>query len=167
MTEEWRPVPGYEGHYEVSSEGRVRSLRREVYSDRWKGYRTLSERIMKTSTAGTMGHLKVSLHKDRQRKQFGVHVLVALAFIGPRPEGMDVMHGDDDPTNNRLENLSYGSRSENNRQMVERGRHRGASKTHCVNGHEYTPENTYRNPEGHRSCRTCRHASYLKRRNRF
>ena len=114
--EEWKPVPGYEGHYEVSSEGRVRSLRRELYSDRWAGYRTISERIMKPTPGGTIGYLAVTLRLNRQPKTHTVHTLVAAAFLGPRPEGMDVMHADDDPQNNRLENLSYGTRSENNYQ---------------------------------------------------
>lgn len=114
--EEWKPVPGYEGHYEVSSEGRVRSLRRELYSDRWAGYRTISERILKATPGGTIGYLSVSLRLNRQRKTHAVHTLVAAAFLGPRPEGMDVMHADDDPQNNRLANLSYGTRSENNYQ---------------------------------------------------
>lgn len=120
--EEWKPVPGYEGHYEVSSEGRVRSLRRELYSDRWAGYRTIGERIMKPTPGGTIGYLSVDLRLNRQRKTHTVHTLVAAAFLGPRPEGMDVMHADDDPQNNRLENLSYGTRSENNRQMWRRRR---------------------------------------------
>lgn len=52
--------------------------------------------------------------------------------------------------------LIGGTQQENMQDMVERGRHHGASKTHCNYGHEYTEENIYRRPDGTRECRTCR-----------
>jgi hypothetical protein len=80
-------------------------------------------------------------------KMYKIHALVAAAFIGPRPPGLEVMHANDIPTDNRVENLSYGSRAENIATMTAR-------RTHCPQGHEYSPENTkvYRNS---RFCRTC------------
>lgn len=165
--EEWRPVPGHEGHYEVSSEGRVRSLDRRVAHPRHgainvKG-KPLAQRLDRH------GYKIVNLWRDGVMKARKVHQIVLEAFVGPRPEGIEVMHADDDRTNNRLENLSYGTRQENARQMAERGRRRGGAqkKPECPNGHRYTPDNIYTSPDGYRRCRTCRRDRDLKGRNRF
>src|SRR5690606_32157657 len=84
--------------------------------------------------------------------------LVAAAFLGPRPEGSEVCHINGDPADNRVENLRYGSRSENVLDQVRHGVHNNARKTHCKNGHAFTPENTMRRSEGGRRCRTCNDA---------
>ena len=122
MVEQWRDIPGYEGRYQVSDLGRVRSLDHRVRLV-VKGVETtrLSPgRILKPGPARS-GHLTVALGRGNSKQ---VHALVLLAFVGPYPEGMEVLHGDDDPTNNRLNNLRYGTRSENLRQCVAHGRHK-------------------------------------------
>lgn len=72
------------------------------------------------------------------RKRFLIHHLVAQAFIGPKPEGMEVRHANDIRDDNRAENLSYGTRSENMYDSIRNGSHNRASRTHCCRGHEYT-----------------------------
>lgn len=89
-----------------------------------------------------------------------VHRLVALAFIGPCPEGMEVLHINGEPDDNRLENLRYGTRAENVADTIRHGRHPWAGRSACPNGHDYTPENTAIVPGNKsrpkRRCRTCR-----------
>lgn len=138
--EVWRPVPGYEGHYEVSDLGRIRSLK------------TAARRIRKLMATAD-GHLRVSLTLDGQRMQL-VHALVLAAFVGPRPEGADIRHRDGDGHHNALSNLTYGTRSENELDKVAHGTHHWANKTHCPHGHPYSPENT-RVSNGRRNCREC------------
>lgn len=102
-TEIWRPVVGYEGLYEVSNTGRVRSLN---YN------RTGKVRELKPE-ATEAGYLRIALCKDGKAKNHKIHAIVMAAFVGPRPEGYDVNHIDECKTNNRVENLEYCTRREN------------------------------------------------------
>lgn len=119
--EEWRPVVGYEGLYEVSSEGRVRSLDRVVSytSSRASGtvLRFFPSRML-SLRPGMYGYHVVSLGRGNQRT---VHSLVCEAFIGPRPLGMQIRHLDGVRTNNRPDNLAYGTPQENSRDKVAHG----------------------------------------------
>ena len=102
--ERWRDIPGYEGIYQVSDFGRVRSrYRRGRYS--WTQV-TDSWRLLKPGREGN-GYLYVALSLGGERKNRSVHTLVAEAFLGPRPAGMQVCHADGSTDNNRLENLRY------------------------------------------------------------
>jgi hypothetical protein len=83
-----------------------------------------------------------------------VHQLVARAFLGLRPEGQVTRHLDDDVMNNSISNLAYGTKSENREDAVRNGRNFWKNQTHCINGHEFTPENT-RETEIQRHCRQC------------
>lgn len=119
FAEEWRPVVGYERQYEVSSLGRVRSLDRIVIgsngiSQKWSG------RILKSS-AKPGRYLTVALSGQ---KTAGVHVLVAAAFIGPRPKGADVCHSDGNKHENTVPNLRYDTRSGNLRDRHTHGTYR-------------------------------------------
>ncbi len=113
--ERWLPVVGFEGSYEVSNQGRVKSLARVTVD----GHR-LKERIMKLSPS-TTGYLQVNLRKDGRYHARKVHSLVAEAFIGPRPAGMHIRHGSTDRTDNRAANLSYGTRADNEADKVRDG----------------------------------------------
>lgn len=136
---EWRPVVGWEGLYDVSSEGRVR---------RGSG----TERC---GTPTKSGHVLISLSQHGRTYQTYMHRLVAEAFI-PNPEGHPlVRHWDDDPSNNTVENLRWGTDADNKADAVRNGRNFYARKTECVNKHPYTAENTYTRPNGHRDCRLC------------
>jgi HNH endonuclease/NUMOD4 motif len=148
--ERWLPIAGYENFYEVSDLGRVRSLRRKTGSG-WRGGRVLKGRPHPKS-----GHLQVQLSVANVAKHKYVHVLVARAFIGECPPGQEVRHLDGNPGNNAVENLTYGTRSENNLDAVRHGTHSNAAKTRCKYGHEFTPQNTVRLSGGRRrNCRTC------------
>lgn len=108
MTEEiWRPVVGYEGLYEVSNTGLIRSLDRFVGNrNRIKG-KILSIRIEKN------GYCSVALSKYGKIKRYKIHRLVAQAFI-PNPEGLpEVNHLDEDKTNNSVDNLEWCDRKYN------------------------------------------------------
>lgn len=152
--ETWLPVAGYEGRYEVSDQGRVRSLHKR-----------------------NPGHIK----KQRNHKEYWtvalkydgvhhspspVHVLVATAFLGPRPHGMDTCHNNGDSLDNRLENLRYDTHSANQLDSVRHGTHAEARRTHCTKGHPYDKANTYVAPSGSRSCRACGRQSAARYRER-
>ena len=149
--EQWRAIPGYEGIYEVSDQGSVRSLDRITPHGR-----RLTGKLMKTSI-GNHGYPMANLCRRGKYQMFTVHRLVMLVFVGERPNGLAVMHLNGIRTDNRLSNLRYGTYSENNRDIVKHGRHPNASKTHCKRGHEFTPENTLPHPGGKKArlCRTC------------
>lgn len=158
--EEWRPVVGYEGYYEVSHRGRVRSIDRTV-AVTGQGSRRLRGKIL-AAPLTTTGYPFVRLSKGEEdpgsrRIQKTCH-LVLEAFVGPRPEGMVARHLDDEKTNNHVGNLRWGSVSENSLDAVRNGRHYWAKKTHCPQGHRYTAENTYVLPSrpGARYCKACR-----------
>ena len=107
MTEVWKPVVGREGEYEVSSFGRVRSLDRTIV--RRDGLRLrLRGRVLRPQ-ARDARYWSVDLGAGMVR----IHELVAAAFLGPRPPGALVLHRDDDGRHNVLNNLRYGSNSEN------------------------------------------------------
>ncbi|WP_079582798.1 NUMOD4 motif-containing HNH endonuclease [Mycobacteroides abscessus] len=166
--ENWLPVMGYPG-YEVSDQGRVRSLDRQVRS-RWGTPKTLRGKFLSQTLIGGSGesgrYPGCVLYRDGKRRQVAVHVLVLETFVGPRPDGMVGCHRDDIPTNNHLSNLYWGTQAQNVSDAIRSGRHRAvteSSKTHCPYGHEYTPENTYVKPRtGHRGCRRC-HCDEVKR----
>ncbi|MGC5078489.1 HNH endonuclease signature motif containing protein [Agrococcus sp. DT81.2] len=101
-----------------------------------------------------------------------VHHLVLEAFVGPRPDGMFGCHWNDDPYDNRLENLRWATPSANSLDSVRNRTHAAATRTACPRGHEYTPSNTYvyTNRDGRqtRSCRACKTTSsreWARRRN--
>ena len=159
MTENWKPVVGFEELYEVSDQGNVRSLDREVLVERQYGpvVRKHKGRELKLIT-NPSGHLKVNLWRDGQMFTRYVHRLVLEAFRGTCPDGHECCHWDDNPANNRLENLRWDSSSANRIDSVRNGTHNMANKTHCPKGHEFDVENTYIGPDGWRRCRECRRA---------
>ena len=106
-TEIWKDVIGYEGLYQVSNMGNIRSLQQ------WNGHCFIPKiKILKLSY-GTNDYWYIGLHKDRKVKRFCVHRLVAQAFI-PNPNNLPVvMHKDDNPRNNNVDNLEWGTQKEN------------------------------------------------------
>ncbi|AZL13817.1 hypothetical protein CXR25_14045 [Brevibacterium aurantiacum] len=154
MNEEWRPVLGYEGYYEVSSLGRVRGVDR-TYETR-PGVIAHKKAAIINGGMTVDGYPLVWLTRNNKRVQKTVHVLICESWHGPRPVGLVACHIDDVKTNNTPSNLRWGTISENTYDKVRNGLHPMASRTHCKWGHEYTIENTYRRPNGARQCRTCR-----------
>ena len=116
----WTSIPGYEGFYEVSNYGDVRSLTRFVPYGRHKGM-VYKGRDLKQFITGK--YLSVKLAKAGVLKTAYTHELVLLAFEGYRPEmdeRCEIRHLDGDKTNNRLTNLKYGTTKEN---MADRKLH--------------------------------------------
>lgn len=118
MNETWKPVLGYEGSYEVSNLGRVRSLdRTRVFRD---GRTRQYPGVMLAGYVGTHGYAAVNLASGSTRTVV-VHRLVATAFV-PHTEGKDwVNHIDGDKLNNRADNLEWCSPKENTAHMIGLG----------------------------------------------
>jgi hypothetical protein len=112
--EQWRPVVGYEGLYEVSNHGRVRSLDRTVF--RYTGgVRQRKGRIKRLSILRE-GYLGASLTAGGKNVQKRVHILVAEAFLPPRPEWSNMVnHINKNPADNRVENLEWSDNGHNKR----------------------------------------------------
>lgn len=136
----WKPVRGHEGAYEVSDHGRVKSLGRTVWRKVGKG--SAPDRPLPVYHAGRVlrpgrssnGYLTVHLGG----KSVPVQWLVAEAFIGPRPEGLLVLHGDGDRQNNRPQNLRYGTSLENAADKAAHGRETRGSQYRSAKLHEWT-----------------------------
>lgn len=112
--EEWRPIDGYEGKYEVSNFGRVRSL---LYSNQHVTRLRNPPKIMKLGKVnrGSVGgdYRKVTLRRPGEKREFLVHRLVLETFVGPCPEGMETAHLDNNPGNNLLGNLEWKTSMDN------------------------------------------------------
>lgn len=125
--EQWLPVAGYEGLYEVSDLGSVKSLDRAVRTGndklRWVAGRTLQPQPTHR------GYLKVNLCKHGTKTNCKIHHIVAEAFFGPHPSNHVVEHIDQDRHNNRKKNLEYMLRKESDRQGGSRTR--GTSHGNC------------------------------------
>lgn len=154
---EWRPIPSYEGMYEVSSAGQVRSLARNQLMPTG-GIRRLPQRVM-VATPGAGGYPRVTLSRAGRRTCPPVHQLVARAFLAASHFGGAVVcHADGNPLNNNVQNLRWGTTSDNMRDCLAHGTHAEARRTHCDSGHRYTEANTairVRNGREHRVCRAC------------
>lgn len=136
-TERWLPVVGYEGLYEVSDLGRVRGLDRVMTVNRvgFSGLPVRGQVLKATPTGHRCPHLGVTLYRSGVRRHHRVHHLVLEAFIGPRPSGLQGLHWDDVPTNNRLENLRWATAAENMRDKVRNGRDPQANRERCPRAH--------------------------------
>lgn len=104
ILERWLAVVEYEGYYEVSDLGRVRSLRRMTAAG-WRGGQVLKPQCKR--------YFCVNLYRDRKMRTVTVHSLVAAAFLGPCPAGHEICHGRAGKLENRLTNLSYGTPAKN------------------------------------------------------
>lgn len=103
----WKDIPNYEGYYQVSSLGRVKSLKREVIKGRGNGIHIVEEKILAQHLSKDRGYSCVQLQKNKDIKFKGVHQLVGLAFIPNPLKKRTVNHIDGDKTNNRLDNLEW------------------------------------------------------------
>jgi hypothetical protein len=111
MNEVWLPIEGYEGTYEVSNLGQVRSLDRTVETK--AGPRRCKGRILKQRVNRQTGYWHTNLNLEGKMRTYQVHRLVALAFLGPPGDGEQVDHRNNDRTDNRLVNLRWATGSEN------------------------------------------------------
>lgn len=108
--EEWRDIPGHEGKYQASDLGRIRSVDRRVNICHG-ATRQIRGRVLKPAGQKNDPHLRVTLGHGANGSC--IHQLVALTFLGPCPDGQEVRHLDGNPLNNRVDNLAYGTRTEN------------------------------------------------------
>lgn len=119
MTEIYKSITGYP-YYEVSNYGNVRSyLKMGNYKDR------ISETPRPITQWNSNGYPTVTLvdpNNTNKRRNFAVHILVAQEFLGERPKGTVVRHIDDNKLNNNINNLRYGTYSENGKDAVKNGK---------------------------------------------
>jgi hypothetical protein len=111
VNEIWKDIPDYEGFYQVSSFGRVRSLSRVV--ECFNGKRSHKGKVLKPRLRN--GYLAVNIHVLGKSIDENIHVFVAQAFIGERPDKRQVNHIDGNKLNNHADNLEYCSPSENSK----------------------------------------------------
>ena len=120
----WRDIPGYEGSYQASTLGRIRSLPRYVpVYDSVRGItyaRPCPGIILRPAVCDKAGH--VSVHLGKYTRGIPVHQLIMLTFHGWPPAGTEVMHLNGNPRDNRPENLRYGTHSENMTDMYRQGK---------------------------------------------
>ena len=105
MEEIWKEIPGYEGYYEISNVGRVRSLTRTITCKDGRQYTMKGD--IKFLSLNNKGYYMVNLYKNDKGKKVFVHRLVAEAFI-PNPNNLPVVnHKDENPLNNNVDNLEW------------------------------------------------------------
>lgn len=121
LSEEWRNIPGYEGRYQASSLGQIRSC--------GMGRNGRSGKVLKPTLNGPARrqYPRVRLYANGTPTDVFVHVLVMLAFEGPPPQGHEIDHVDDDPRNPSYSNLEYVTRPEQQRRVYRRDKSRVAS----------------------------------------
>lgn len=145
----WKPVLGYEGHYEVSSEGRIRSLDRlSLNGKRLRG------RYLTITAHHRTGHLYVTLTARGCPRKIAVHRIVLEAFVGPAPKATEACHWDGNPTNNTVPNLRWDSHAANMQDMIRHGKSGRTAWEKCSRGHLLSGANVASNGHGRR-CRTC------------
>jgi len=117
--EKWAWVVGHEGRYDVSSLGRVRTY--------YKSFGRNGRRLVDYPVdflwpnIGPQGYGRIGIHVGTS-SSVSLHSLVLAAFVGPRPNGAEILHGDGDPSNNELVNLRYGTQEENTKDWVRHAR---------------------------------------------
>lgn len=158
MTEQWRAAPGYEGLYEVSDLGRIRSLDRMVMTC-GGGHRLARGVLMNPRKRhNNDDRYQAHLSSAGKRRTYFVHRLVLLAFTGEPQPGQEACHWNGDASDNRLANLRWDSHAANMADMKRHGTMWQLNVTQCPAGHKYTPENTYTFPNGKRTCQECQRA---------
>lgn len=159
--EEWRAIPGYEGLYEVSDLGRVRSLSR-IVTERTGKTRHHQGRVLSQWIGVANGYPFVSLKNGEHKTNWCVHRLVAIAFLGTPEEGQEVCHLNGDRLDPRLINLRWDTHSANVFDRRKHGTDHQVNKTHCPRGHLLAGENLVKrareSEKHHRKCRACNRA---------
>ena len=132
--DEWREVPGFEGRYDVSIAGQVRSWMRSGPGGENAPRKVVPSPVAPRTTES--GHLRVNLVRYvggvREVKSLFVHRLVLLAFVGPCPPHKEACHNDGNPTNNRLGNLRWDTRWGNKRDTNRHGRQPKGAQVHSA-----------------------------------
>lgn len=119
--EKWKDIPGYEGIYQASNYGRIRTVEGKVTYSKLHGRRTWKSRVLKGRGDNPRTGKRVNLWKDGTPKDYLVARLVAITFLGCPPEGFTVNHIDGNRMNNSLDNLEWLSLADNIRHGFETG----------------------------------------------
>lgn len=114
--EQWRPVPRWEGLYEVSDLGRIKSLRRALPDGR------VRKEYVRTPAIKGRHYARVLFCCGARQETAQVHHIVLTVFVGPRPDGLWGLHRNGDKSDNRLTNLYYGTPQQNADDRVAHGR---------------------------------------------
>lgn len=155
--ERWLPIPGYEGAYEVSDQGRVRSLDRTIYAKDGRSWPRRGQ-MLTTYIGGKGGYLTVGLPTDRRNGPHTVHTLVMRAFVGPPPDGMEVRHLNGDSIDSQLSNLAYGTALQNEADKRRHGTHHNTRRVACRYGHRLILPNLVEARLPGRICLACNRA---------
>ena len=150
--ERWLPIPDWGDLYEASDLGRIRRI---VGRNGGGWYDRIT---IRKPFVGKQGYYMLNLSRDGVYQTKMLHRLIARTFLGPRPDGLEIRHLNDNKLDCRLVNLVYGTRSENKKDSVRNGIHPNTMKTHCPQGHPYDEANTYYAPgsPNNRQCRACK-----------
>lgn len=171
--ENWLPIKDFDGLYEVSDLGRVRSVDRLVPHGVGNRYgigpdgrmRHRRGRVIVAKAAKT-GHQRLTLSKMGIHTTHSVHVLVKHTFDGPVPPGRIVCHDNGNASDNRLENLYWGTHEQNALDKERHGTNHQLNKSRCPRKHLYAGPNLIANmgnkrvggPGPQRNCRACDNA---------
>ena len=134
IKEEWRDVRGYEGLYQISNKGRIKSLERYVKNSR-KGNRLIKEKVLNPTDNGH-GYKIIGLRYKGKRKNHYIHRLVAEAFVDNPNNKNYINHIDYDRGNNNADNLEWCTQKENIHYSIERMSH-PRKITHTNTGEKY------------------------------
>jgi hypothetical protein len=146
FSDEWSTIPGFGGKYSISRSGEIRSAEHTVRRRDGKT-QTFRSRTVRHYQDGP--YWAVTLNSAGKSTHAWVHRLLAQAFI-PNTEGLPVVrHLNDDGLDLRIENLAWGTQSDNLRDCVRNGGHAQANKAVCIRGHEFIQQ------DGRRRCMTC------------
>lgn len=159
--EEWRPIPGWEGYYEASSLGRIRSVERIVRSVAGVSWRQPGKVLKRSRHRDGDGRGIVRLCREGRTEAHRIAPLILTTFVSPRPKGLNACHCDGNPANDRLDNLRWDTQSNNLRDAVRHGTNRRARRTHCPRDHVLAEPNLVPSEatRGHRKCLACDRAS--------
>ena len=119
MTEVWKDIKGYEGYYQISNLGRVKSLFR-IVPHKLKGKKTIPEKILKQCISSP-GYYATVLTKNSKGKSTRIHRLIAFHFIANPENKPEINHKKTIKTDNRIENLEWVTRKENIAHAIRHG----------------------------------------------
>ena len=136
----WTPIPGFDG-YEINQDTQqVKGIRGNILKPR----------------PDKRGRIWIALYRNNTQHSLKLAHLMLRTFVGEPGPGQVSRHLDDDPANNDLSNLCWGTQTENMHDKVRNGLHWNTNKTACHNGHDFTPENTgVRTGRKGRYCKKC------------